>query len=116
MSFVKCFDIANMVIEDANDRFNPLWKINTERLDIFKSYCEAIDTLAKEFNGESYEIEVDEISMEVSIALECEEIIIETDNHILYELAKRAVRYGFSASDDGNLIVKLVFPCLWDKA
>ena len=116
MSFVKCFDAANMVIEDANERFNPLWKINAERLDIFKGYCEAVDSLSKEFDGESFEVEVDEITMEVTVVLECDEVIIEKDNHILYELAKRAVRYGFSVSEDGNLLVKFVFPGLWDKA
>ena len=116
MGFVKCFDVANMVIEDANERFNRLWKINTERLNIFKGYCEAVDSLSKEFEGESFEVEVDEITMEVTVVLECDEVIIEKDDHILYELAKRAVRYGFSVSEDGKLLVKFVFPGLWDKA
>lgn len=116
MSFVKCFDVANMVIEDANERFNPLWKINAERLNIFKGYCDAVDSLSKEFDGESFEVEVDEITMEVTVVLECDEVIIEKDDHILYELAKRTVRYGFSVSEDGNLLVKFVFPGLWDKA
>lgn len=115
MSFVKCYDVATMVIEDANERFNPLWKINTERLNIFKQYCDAIDALSKEFNGKSFEVEVDEITMDVTVALECDEIIIERDNHPIYELAKRTVRYGFSVSEEGNLIVKFVFPGLWDK-
>ena len=54
--------------------------------------------------------------MEVTVVLECDEVIIEKDDHILYELAKRTVRYGFSVSEDGNLLVKFVFPGLWDKA
>ena len=114
MSFVKCYDVAAMVIEDANERFNPLWKINAEKLDIFKQYCDAADALSEEFNGESFEVEVDEITMNVTVALECDEVIIGRDNHPLYELAKRAVRYGFSVSEEGNLVIKFVFPGLWD--
>lgn len=115
MSFVKCFDVAAMIIEDANDRFSPLWKPNSERIDIFKEYCDAIDALSKEFDGESFEVEVDEISLEITVALECDEVIIENSNHVLYELAKRTTRYGFSVSEDGNLLVKFVFPSLWDR-
>ena len=116
MSFVKCFDVANMVIEDASERFKPLWRINTERLGILEEYCNAIDALSREYGGESFEVEVDEITMEVTVALECDEIVIENYHHVLYELVKRTVRYGFAVSEDGNLLVKFVFPGLWDKS
>lgn len=116
MSFIKCFDVADMIIDEATKRFSPLWKLNTERLDIFKDYCNAVDALVEEFDGESIDVEVDEITMEVTITLECDEVLIESDTHMLYELAKRTTKYGFSVSEDGNLLVKFVFPGLWDKA
>lgn len=116
MSFVNCFDAASMVIEDANERFAPLWKVDAEKLNVFKQYCEAIDLLAEEFDGESYEVEVDEITMEITVTLECGEVVVKSKDHVLYELAKRAVRYGFSAAGGDNLLVKFVFPSIWDKA
>ena len=115
MSFIKCFDVVEMVIENANDRFLPLWTTNKDKLSVLKQYSEAIDKLAKEFNGESYDVEVNKISMEITIALECDEIIIEDKNHILYELAKRTVRYSFAVSEDGKLLVKFVFPSVWER-
>lgn len=115
MSFIKCFDVASMVIEDANERFSPVWKVDEERLNIFKQYCEAIDLLSKEFEGASFEVEIDEQTMEISVVLECDEIIIESDTHTLYELIKRTIRYGFSASGD-SLLVKFVFPSMWIRA
>ena len=115
MSFVKCFDAASMVIEDANERFAPLWKPDTEKLDMFKQYCEAIDSLSREFDGESFEVEVDEITMEISVTLECDEIVIESKEHVFYELAKRAVRCGFSAAGKDTLLVRFVFPSIWNK-
>jgi len=116
MNFVKCYDVAELVIEEASARFAPLWQINTENLEIFKQYCEVIDSLANEFDGESFDVEVDEIAMDITIVLECSEIIIEDRNHIFYKLAKRTKKYGFSVSDGGNLLVKFVFPSLWEKA
>lgn len=115
MNLIKCYDVASMIIDEANERFKPLWKINDERLDMFKQYCAAIDSLIEEFEAESLDVEVDEITLETTIIMECDEIIIESTNHIFYELAERAVRYGFSVSEDGSLAVKFVFPTLWDK-
>lgn len=115
MNNVKCFDVASEVINDATKRFEPLMRLNAERVEIFKEYCEAIDELAEEFDGESFEVEVDEITMEVTVILECGEIIISSSGHVFYELANRTVRYGFSAGGNDNVVVKFVFPCLWDK-
>lgn len=115
MDVIKCFDVVSMVVEDATEKFKPLMRLNKERMDILKQYCDAIDSLSEEFDGESFEVEVDEITMEVTLALTCGEIIIEDSNHIFYELIKRSTRYIFSTSKDGELMVKFVFPSLWDK-
>lgn len=116
MSFIKCFDIASMVIDDATERFRPSMRLNHERVGIFKQYCSALDELSNEFEGESFEVEVNEITMEITVSLECDEVVIESSNHVFYELVKRAVKYGFRTSEEGNLIIKFVFPSLWDKA
>jgi hypothetical protein len=116
MSAIKCYDVASMVIEDANERFAPIWKPNTEFLQGFEMCCDAIDIIAQEFGGITFDVEVNEDNMEITVALECDEIMVENDNHILYKLIKRTIRYGFSASEDGNLLVSLVFPGIWSKS
>lgn len=116
MGIIKCFDAAAMVIEDATERFKPSMSLNTKKLDVFKQYCDIIDDLAEEFEGESFEVEVDEITMEVTVALECGEVIIESSDHMFYELIKRTNRYIFTQSEEGNLVIKFVFPPLWGKA
>lgn len=116
MSEIKCYDVASMVVEEANDRFAPIWKPNEEFLKGFKLCCDAIDLIAQEFGGISYDVEVNEENMEITIVLECDEVIVENDNHILYKLIKRTIRYGFSASEEGNLLITLVFPGIWSKS
>ena len=91
-------------------------KLNTENLDIFKQYCEIIDGYANEFDGESLDINVDKNTMEITVALGCRTFIIEAADHVFYELIKRTVRYSFSTDDDGNLVVKFIFPSLWERA
>lgn len=115
MSNVRCFDTAKEIIELAEERFAPRWKLNSERVDILKQYCDTIDEMAAEFDGISYDVEIDEITMNITIALECEEVTIKSSNHVLYELMKRTVQFGFATSEDGNLLVKFTFPNLWDR-
>lgn len=113
---VKCFDVAEMVINEANERFAPLWKVNDEDLDVFREYCEAVDTLAEEFDGESYEVEVDELNMNITVALECDEIEITSPDHVFYDLLERAVAVAMSASGPDTMKVKFTFPSLWERA
>lgn len=116
MSFVTCFDVVSMVIDEATSQFAPLWKINEENYKILKQYCGAIDELAREFEGESFEVEVDDIKMTISIKMECQDITIESQQHRYYDLAQRSVSFGFSVTKNGTMIAEFVFPSVWDKA
>ncbi len=115
MSFVKCFDVISMVIEEATNQFSPLWEVDKDSCDILKQYCSVIDSLAEEFNGESFDVSIDDIKMTIGITLECPDITIESAAHNFYKLAQRSNSVSFSVSEDGNLNVKFVFPSVWRK-
>lgn len=115
-SFVKCFDVVSMVVEEATERFSPSWRVNQKSYDILRQYCEVLDFLAKEFDGESFDVEVDEIKMTVAISMECHDMVIESQDHKYFSLAKRALSFGFSVSENGLLCMKFVFPSVWERA
>ena len=115
MAFVNCFDVVSMVVEEATRQFAPLWKLDKECNRILEQYCSAIDSLAEEFGGESFEVTVDDIAMTITIVMECEDITIETKTHKFYSLTRRSKLLGFSVSENGNLNLKFVFPSVWKK-
>lgn len=115
MGFVKCFDAVSMVVEEASKQFSPLWELDTESYDILKQYCSVIDSLAEEFDGESFDVSVDDIKMTIGIALECPDIVIESTSHNFYKLAQRSNSVSFSVTEDGNLNVEFTFPSVWRK-
>ncbi len=112
---MKCFDIVSMVTKEATSQFAPLWKVNAEKQKILGQYCEVLDELAEEFNGESFEVDVDDIKMTIAITMECEDMTFESSSHNFYVLAQRAITLQFFASEDGLLGVKFTFPSIWDK-
>ena len=115
MNLVKCFDAVSMVVEEATNQFAPLWGIDSHKYEILEQYCKAIDELASEFSGISYDVGVDEIEMTVQVVLECLDLTVASRKHRFYELAERSLSFGFSTSEDGNLNVKFVFPSVWER-
>lgn len=113
---VKCFDVVDAVIQEANEKFAPTMKINGRYYDTLKNYCSVIDSLAEEFGGESFEVKVDEAKMTVSIKMECLDITIKRSTHKFYSLLRQTQSFDFySDPETGNLIVEFVFPSLWSK-
>lgn len=113
---IKCYDVAEEIFEEASKQFAPLFVENAEKKDAVKSYCEVIDRLAEEFNGESLEIDVEDISMKIHIRLGCPDVLIQSEDHELYQLAAFADSVALTHGDDGNLLIDFAFPGIWDKA
>lgn len=111
------YDIASMVIEDANKKFAPSYIIQQDRLDIFRQYCDVFDKMLKEFNGETFEVSVDEITMRVKIEIGIDDLTVDSDDRRIYtELLARAISFSFHVGTESPMLVKLEFPSLWDRA
>lgn len=116
-SVVKCFDVVNMVVEEASEQFKPIWRVDNDKLDILHEYCDAINGILKEFDGDSIDVDIDDIKMTISITIECEDLTIESKEHQFHQLVERAVKFGFSKSTEREaMCVNFVFPSVWDKA
>lgn len=112
---VKCFDIVSMVVDEQTKELF-LYKLNKEKLDILREYCEAIDTFTERFSVESIGVDVN-LKNHVVITLDCSAPII-SDNptkDALTQLFDRAVSVGFSTTNGENVVMELVFPSVWDK-
>lgn len=116
MAFVKCFDVVTMVTDEATAQFGPSFRENKERKQILELYCGVMDKLAEEFGGESFEVEVDEIKMTIAVRMECEDIIIQSHDHLFYKLAMHALSVRFSHVNSNAMAIEFVFPSIWEKA
>lgn len=113
MNKIKCFDIASEVIDEANKRFFPSWEINNDDYNLFKKHCDAIDTISDTIGCVSISISVDEITMLITLSIECSSIFSEKKDDVIRGLIKSSTKVKFSSGEDGNLIVDFVFPSLW---
>lgn len=117
MEVIKCFDIVDMVLAEATNQFSPIWVENPEKKKILKQYCDVLDRVCDDFSGDSFEVEIDDIKMTISIKMFCSEITIESKSHPLFEIIKRAKSVTFAYEpEDNNMSLELVFPSIWEKA
>lgn len=114
---IRCFDIAEMVLDEATEQFSPIWVVDEEKKGTLKQYCDALDILSEEFNGQAFEVDVDEVKMTISIKMFCDEIEVCDETHLLYKLGKVAKSMSFSYSkEDDTMAVEFVFPSIWKKS
>lgn len=110
------FAVFEMVLEEANERFAPLFQPVQERVDILKQYCGAVDSLLERGDGEIFECEVDEINMTVRFDFVVNDVTVNDPKHDeLQQLLARALSASVRAEDGENIRVHLVFPSLWEK-
>lgn len=114
MKKIRCFDVVNMVVEEATERFSPLRVLNEEWYDVLKQYCSIIDKMFEENDGIAYEVDVDEESCAVAISMECPLFSVDSKDHLFYKLIEHTIAFGFVATSDGNIAVKFVFPTVWE--
>lgn len=115
MSFVKCYDVTEMVVEEATKQFGSLFKVDTKKESVLKDLCEMIDSMAEKFGGISYEVEVDDETTEITISLVCNEF--ETDKEIseFHKVSACANKVVFKAADSEHLQIDFVFGGIWER-
>lgn len=111
MSLFSSYDMAEMVIEEASNRFGK--SVSEESKSRLKNVCSLIDDLISEYDCESTEFAVNEDTTDLEISLECPDMTIENDSSETFlNVIKVMAEISFSASD-GNLKVNLLMRGLW---
>ena len=113
----QCFDVVKMVLEEANDRFSPLFVPVQERVDILKQYCSALDNLMERGDAESFDCEIDEDDMTVHLDIVVMDVTVDDPEHDEFQdLVERANSVKITNENGEYIRVSFVFPSLWERA
>lgn len=116
MSFAKCYDVAEMVVDEATSQFGSLLKVDGERQHELKECCGMVDVLAEKFGGISYEVEVDDETTDITVSLVCGEFEVDTTSDDFYGLMRKAKRVGFKSYEKEHLQIDFIFGGIWVRA
>lgn len=113
---MNCYNMVSDVIEEATKQFSPIYQINDEYEDVLEQYCDAIDELGAEVSAEGFYVDVDEITMNISIGVISPEFTLTEYYKIFCDLLKRSVGFRVIRDDDNeNIITMFIFPPIWEK-
>ena len=110
---VKCFDLVSEIIDEATSRFEDV-KANNEGFEFIKRACSYFDEFADEYEGVSFGAEVDSVTSDISITLECPIIMVKSRTHKFFILMQHAKSVEFYAKKD-LLGVTFTFPGIWEN-
>lgn len=115
MGFVKCYDVAEMVIDEATEQFGFMLKQDRERLRELKECCDIIDTIAERFGGVSYEVEVDDETTDITVSLVCGEFEVDMMTDDFNGLTCKAKKLSFKPCGEEQIQIDFVFCGIWVK-
>lgn len=115
ISNVKCFDVVNMVVQDASDEFGEKWSINHEALKTIERRCDKIESIMKDFNGDMFEASVDEYTHDITLSFAISHFIpkTQTDYRMMILLLSSD---EMKVSGWGRELIRfdIIVPGVWD--
>lgn len=105
------FDVALELVLQAQD---VLGKLSVDEAEL-KSLCSQVESLAKEFEGDFVDVEVVNSKRALVLGFECEEMIVYTKKHTLYDLSQKVKSVLFTQTKGGRLRTEFIIVDLWES-
>ncbi len=112
----KCYSVLYGIIEETREEFTDK-KPSFEALNWISGVCEMIDTVAQAYDGVYYHISVNMETLEISISLECGEVIVDgyEKQNLLYEAIAAAKTVTFSSGEgEDTIVITFLFDGVWE--
>ena len=104
MSFVTCYDVVSMVLDDVTERFSGAWEPDKKAIRVLEKDCEEMDAVVRDFNCDSVEAEVDESTMDLIVTMSCEDMTLEYGrSHPFFQATRHTSSFGFRHGGRNNL-------------
>lgn len=116
MSFIKCFDVVEMVTTEATKQFGKLLVENNEKKQWLERYCADMDIIAEQFGGVSYEVEVDDETTDITVTLVCGGFETDKSSTVFYKLMQNAKKVTFKSCNDNEIQIDFILAGIWDKS
>ena len=111
---MKSYGIVESVTDEATKQFLGMREIPA-RKEFLKSVCEDLDALIERVEAESFSVDVDERTMDITLSISCPEIIAEDREHPLHQVLVNAKSFAVKKSPDveDEIELQFRFPGIW---
>lgn len=110
---IKCYDILQMVLEEACKRFAPQLQPDEARLHELEAYCGWIDRLLETNEGEEFSCEIDEVSGAILLSAVLGDLIVKPGEDSFLHLTKATSEIKMEWESEESIRVNFSFPSIW---
>lgn len=112
---MKTFDIVDGVVQVKSEELGGSFKVNSEKLDILREYCDVVDGILDFWSGKSIECEVVGEKNYIVVSIVVAALTIDETNKVVCDLIERAVVFAVGNTSDNDLRIDFTFPSVWDN-
>lgn len=114
---MKTFDVVSAVIEGKDAVIGDNYALDAEAVDILREYCDVVDVIMSDNDGNELTAEVCDDTNHISIAIELSDLTYETKykSRSYIDLMERAIKIKFSSVNAERVRMTLVFPSVWKQ-
>ena len=110
---ITCVDVTKELLDEASARFQPLWVRNDQRADYTLDACRKLDDLCSACDCECFEVEIDEITMEIRFMLTSTGFDFTQQAVGMLRLFSRI--YIMPGKEDRTVDLTVWLPGVWEK-
>lgn len=116
MGFVKCEDIASMVIEDVTDSLPSGYRLLDLNYEVFKLICGQFDKMKEELEIQTFSVEVNRDDLSIKVSMVCPMLTVDDAGHSICELIQRSLSFLVKPLGDGEyMTAEFHYPGVWAK-
>ena len=118
MSSFNTLEYVSDVMQTANERFSPFFKVNDSGMEGLVEACRIMDEIIEWFGATEFEFEVDDLSMDIIASITMPEMVLDELERTkevkrLFKAAKSIE--AVLASSDNQLTMVFKFSSIWDR-
>lgn len=116
MEFNSCRDEVMSFINEASKDFGSQYALNEEQSGKLDAVCDGVDKLIDDFDCEYFDVSVDDITKQFTIAIVCDEMILEHGrSHEFFGLIQLLSSFSFAKEGKGSICVTLNIDNMWER-
>ena len=116
MDFHSCRNKVMSLIDETSKSFGSQYTLNKEKRDRLDKVCDGVGELIEGFDCEDFDVNVDNVTKQLTIAIICDEMLFENGrSHEFFKLIQLLSSFSFSKKGKESICVNLNIDDMWEK-
>ena len=112
----SCYDVVIDLVSQATELHGEEYRLNHDITQQLKTICNYIEVALKQYECEFFEVNINENTMQLTIAIVCEDMILDKQTSAIFgQIINTVDSFSFSRPEIDSLRVEFKYNHIWEK-